>query len=37
MADWKVVYTNQAMKDAKKISKVNLRKKAEALTKNTSR
>lgn len=31
MAEWKLVYTKQALKDAKKISKANLRKKAESL------
>jgi hypothetical protein len=29
MAEWKLVYTKQALKDAKKISKAKLRKKAE--------
>lgn len=33
MADWKLVYTKQALKDAKKISKAKLRKKADTLFK----
>lgn len=33
MAKWKLVYTKQALKDAKKISKAKLRRKTEALIK----
>lgn len=31
MVTWKIVYTNEAQKDAKKLSSAGLRKKAEAL------
>ncbi|QTA84476.1 Txe/YoeB family addiction module toxin [Desulfonema magnum] len=31
MVKWKIIYTKQAQKDAKKLSRAGLRKKAEAL------